>query len=588
MSLTMAERPISAKELDFSPRQNAFPSPRDWRDQVIYQLLIDRFDDGGDHPPYHPGEAKRGRDPKDSCSFQGGKIKGITRRLDYIRGLGASAVWISPPFKNRQEDAGACHGYAIQDFLQVDPRFGTIEDLQDLTREAHARGMYVILDIVINHSGDNWGYIDDKPMPFHETGKHDFGFWRTRDGQRVSMEDAATGKLGPDDGVWPIELQNPDVYKRRGYIRDFTAAAQEEKVEGDFFSLKDLDLRNPLTLDTLIRIYKYWIALADIDGFRIDTVGHTEPGPTSNFINAIHEYARSIGKDNFIIYAEIVEGDEQLKKYVGHNTPADAHEEYPAFDAVLDFPLHFVLEEVIKEFQAPSVLRDRSESFRNFYRDFGAAGRYFVTFVDNHDQITRRYRRFMNGCDDPRQAILAIGYLLTSMGIPCIYYGTEQGFDGGGDTDAYVREAMFGGKWGAFDTTGVHFFNPNHPIYQGIAKIAKVREAEPALRYGRTYFREISGNGEDFGHPIDSHCTMAYARVLDTTSIIVAMNLTAAERDDRIIVDANVNHPGALMVDLLEPAKTYTVQQSSGGKSFVHVPLAGRTMAILKRKSDQT
>ncbi|MBC8108926.1 MAG: hypothetical protein H7Z14_20240 [Anaerolineae bacterium] len=229
------------------------------------------------------------------------------------------------------------------------------------------------------------------------------------------------------------------------------------------------------------------------------------------------------------------------------------------------------------------MLRDRYEAFRNFYRDFSAAGQYFVTFVDNHDQITRQYRRFGNGVDDPRQAILAIGYLLTSMGIPCIYYGTEQGFDGGGNTDAYVREAMFGGKWGAFDTTGMHFFNPKHPIYQGIAEIARVREVEPALRYGRTYFREISGNGEDFGHPIDSHCTMAYARVLDTTSIVVAMNLTALERDDRVMVDGNLNEPGATMTDLLNPSNTYTIEQNSKGQCFVRVPLAGRAMAILKK-----
>src|SRR5258708_1599393 len=91
IDLFMAERLISAKELDLTPRQDVFPSPRDWRDQVIYQLLVDRFDDAGDHPPYHPKEAKRGRDPSESCKFQGGKIKGITRRLDYIRGLAATA-----------------------------------------------------------------------------------------------------------------------------------------------------------------------------------------------------------------------------------------------------------------------------------------------------------------------------------------------------------------------------------------------------------------------------------------------------------------------------------------------------------------
>ncbi len=579
----MDDRPTSVAQIDFTPRQDVFPSPRDWRDHFIYQLLIDRFDDAKEHPSYDPKTGKRGRDPSVACQFQGGKIKGITRRLDYIKGLGCTAVWISPPFKNRQEDCNSCHGYAMQDFLQVDPRFGTIDDLRELIREAHKRGMYVILDIVINHTGNNWAYPEDKPMPFHETGRHEFGFWRKRDGGRVSAEQAATGALDADDGVWPIELQDPEIYKRRGYIRDFTSAGLDEKINGDFIDLKDIDLSNPKALDTMIRIYKYWIAVTDCDGYRVDTVGHTEPEATSNFCNAIREYCKSIGKDRFFIFAEIVEGDERLQKYVGHNTPADETQEYPVFDAVLDFPLYFVLEEVIKQFSPPNVLRERYEKFRNFYRDFGAAGQYFVTFVDNHDQMVRPYKRFMNGVDDPRQGELAIGYLLSNMGIPCIYYGTEQGFDGGGSSDAYVRECMFGGKWGAFDTTDAHFFNPNHPIYQAIAKIAAVRANEPALRYGREYFREISGDGENFGHPIDSNCTLAFARVLDVTSLIVAMNLTAMERSDCVLVDGNVNPPGATMVNLLKPSQTFTVERNNSGQCFVRLPLSSRSMVILKK-----
>jgi hypothetical protein len=155
--------------------------------------------------------------------------------------------------------------------------------------------------------------------------------------------------------------------------------------------------------------------------------------------------------------------------------------------------------------------------------------------------------------------VLAIGYLLTNMGIPCMYYGTEQGFDGGGramPTSARRCSAASGAR---STRPAVHFFNPNHSIYQGIETIAKVRAEEPALRYGREYFREISGNGEDFGHPIDGNCTLAFARVLDTTSVVVAMNLTAMRREDHILVDANLNHQAASMVNLLEPSQRYTV-----------------------------
>src|SRR5204863_3221450 len=137
---------------------------------------------------------------------------------------------------------------------------------------------------------------------------------------------------------------DPEMYKRRGFIRDFTNAGPEEKISGDFVTLKDLDLVRPDVMDTLIRCYKYWIAVTDIDGFRMDTIGHTEPHPTAIFCNAIREYARSIGKTNFFIYAEIVEGDEKLKNYIGRNTPIEGtSERYPVFSACLDFPLYFVL-----------------------------------------------------------------------------------------------------------------------------------------------------------------------------------------------------------------------------------------------------
>jgi glycosidase len=390
--------------------------------------------------------------------------------------------------------------------------------------------------------------------------------------------------LGMEDGVWPRELQDPACFHRRGQIRKMDAYTREEGTLGDFFQLKDLDLKNPRTLDTLVACYKYWIAECDVDGYRLDTVTHTEPEQTAIFCNAIREYARSIGKDNFLLYAEIVAGDERLQKYIGQNTPIPGESErFPVFGACLDFPLYFVLEEVIKGFQPPTKLRERYESFRHFYRDYSEAGQYFVTFVDNHDQIGRAYRRFMAGVNDYRQAILAIGYLLTNMGIPCIYYGTEQGFDGGGKDDIYVRENMFGGAWGAFDTTGYSFFNPNHPIYQGIAKIAAIRETERTLRYGREYFREISGDGENFGHPEHGICTLAYSRVLDTTEILIALNLDENDRNDCILCDAKLNPAGSNLRDLLGDA-TYEVKATKDGHAYVCVPLKGRTMAILKKE----
>lgn len=204
-----------------------------------------------------------------------------------------------------------------------------------------------------------------------------------------------------------------------------------------------------------------------------------------------------------------------------------------------------------------------------------------MTFVDDHDQMARPYRRFMHRNPFPRQTVLAMGYLLTSPGVPCVYYGTEQGFDGGGDGDRYVRECMFGGRWGAFDTTGRHFFNPRHAIYRGIAEIASVRAREAPLRYGRQYFREISGNGVDFGHPIDGNCPLAFSRILDTTEILVAMNLSDSPRNDYVTVDIHLSRAGKVMVNLLPPAKQVSVRRR-GLRNAVRIPLDGHEMVILK------
>lgn len=571
----MMKRIESIKELDFTPQKEVFPSPHDWRDVFIYFLLVDRFDNNQeDVPAYDPAVTPKGRDPEQGKMFQGGNLRGIIRRLDYIRDLGANAIWLSPVFKNRQEKDDTYHGYGIQDFLEVDRRLGTKEDLQELVREAHRKGMYVILDIIINHTGDNWAYPGDYPYYYWKDapGPFDFGFWRGVDPSPEFQE---------DDAVWPQELRDPDRYKRRGQIRNWSDP--EEAINGDFLSLKELNITRSTVLDTLIKVYKHWIDITDVDGFRVDTVKHMESTATAIFCNAVREYAKRIGKHNFFIFGEIVGDDRTIHNYIGRNSRIPGtSERFPSLDAALDFPLYFILEEVIKGFLNPSYLRERYEQFKTLYADHGEAGRYFVTFVDNHDQMSRPHRRFMHQDPFPEQMVLAIGYLLTSQGVPCIYYGSEQGFDGGGGHDSYVRECMFGGQWGAFDTTGHHFFNQEHPIYRSIAKIAAIREREPALRYGRQYFREISGNGTDFGYPLDGKCTLAYSRILDTAEVLIAMNLDENPRSDFVTVDASLSPAGQKLVNLLDTEKQVVVKQK-GPRYAVRIPLEGHEMVILKQ-----
>jgi len=563
-------------EVSFNPKGDVFRSPEDWRDVFMYFLLVDRFDDNSEGiPPYEPSTGPMERDSKEGGRFQGGNLRGIMRRLDYIKGLGANTIWLSPIFRNRREKDDSYHGYGIQNFLEVDQRFGTKEDLRELVKQAHQKGMFIVLDIIINHTGDNWAYPGGYPYYYWKgaPGPFEFGNWREAD--------PAPG-LQCDDAVLPEELQHEYCYKRRGEIRDWQD--REEAINGDFLSLKELDIKKPEVLDTLIKAYKYWIAYADVDGFRVDTVKHMENTATALFCNAIREYARSIGKSRFFIFGEIVDDDRTIQSYIGRNTRIPGTSERPSsLDAALDFPLYFVLEETIKGLGSPDNLRWRYDAFRDLYADHGEAGRYFVTFVDNHDQMSRKYRRFMHGNPYGNQAVLALGYLLTSQGVPCIYYGTEQGFDGGGDNDMYVRECMFGGKWGGFDTTGHHFFDPLNPIYKAISAIAAIRKGEPALRYGRQYFREISGNGIAFGYPLDGKSTLAYSRILDTTEVLVAINLDINVRSDHIVVDRNLNPEGSVMVDLMDPARSFPIERR-GPFHAVRVPLEGHSMAILKVK----
>lgn len=567
----------SVSDIDFHPRTSLYPSPIDWRDQVMYFLLVDRFDNNDPNTPaYEPSNSGQHNTPDAGHQFQGGNLKGIIRRLDYLQQLGCTTLWLSPILKNRQDMNDTYHGYGIQDFLEVDPRFGTLADLQALTQAAHERDMYVILDVVLNHTGDVWCYPECYPYYYYQDQVYPFGKWREAN--------PASG-LQDDDAVWPLELQSPDVFKRRGEIRDWNNA--NESRNGDFLSLKELDLPQADVLDTLIKVYKYWVTSADLDGFRIDTVKHMEHSATAIFCNAIREYAQRIGKHNFFIFGEIVADDFTIQKYIGRNSRIEnTNERFPALDAALDFPLYFILEEVIKGFASPEFLRNRYEEFRNLYADHGEAGQYFVTFVDNHDQMARKYRRIMHNNPIKQQAVLAIGYLLTSQGIPCIYYGTEQGFDGGGADDSYVRECMFGGTWGAFNSSGHHFFNSQHEIYQGIASIATLRKQQAALRYGRQYFRETSSDGLNFGHPLDGHCTLAYSRILDTEEILIAMNLDSQPRSDYVTVDyklsASEHNMRNLMVNTTSDMATQYQIDNRNGRACVRISLPAYGMVMLK------
>src|SRR4051812_6465676 len=168
-------RPTSICGVKLPRRTQGFASPLDWRDEIIYFLLPDRFSDGRESARplldrSDPGAARKGGFRFDRWArsggdrYQGGTIRGITSKLDYLRDLGVTTLWVGPVFKQRIHN-NDFHGYAIQDFLDVDPRLGTRQDLVDLVAAAHGKHIRVLLDVVFNHTGDNWIYANGQDQP---------------------------------------------------------------------------------------------------------------------------------------------------------------------------------------------------------------------------------------------------------------------------------------------------------------------------------------------------------------------------------------------------------------------------------------
>jgi glycosidase len=412
--------PNSLEQVRFEAYGKATPSPVDWRDQVFYFLLPDRFSHGQESADNlfdlkNPGKFKTVDKKKwmeGGKKFQGGTLKGIKSKLTYLRDLGITALWLGPIWKQRKDLEPT--RIWNPEFPEVDPAF---KGAWNLINEAHAQGTYVILDIIYNHSGNNWYYdIDGNPgemTDYRYQPPYDFYGWRSASGVPTPSI------LGAEDGVWPQEFQDVDWYTRAGKIGKWDPEPWEDPMHpdnefrrGDFYDLKDFDLDHRSgALSAIIDVYKYWIGLSDADGFRIDTVKHASFEVCKNFCGAIHEYAESIGKENFFLVGEVTGGSQMARNYLdifGRNV-----------DAVLDIGRR----KNLSAWSRVRLLCPRSWDTTSGYRR--RAG--IISPSDDQPQAEKSAHGGSSMTDTPRPPCRPHN---AHHAKSCLYYGTEQVFDG--------------------------------------------------------------------------------------------------------------------------------------------------------------
>src|SRR5512132_2929186 len=485
--------------------------------ESFYFVMADRFENGradNDLGGLPADRLQSGFDPTAKGFYHGGDLAGIRQRLAYIRGLGTTAIWLTPSFKNKAvqlEDGPSAgyHGYWITDFTQIDPHLGTNAELAALIGEAHAMGMKVFFDIITNHTADvidyeeahRPGYVSKDQEPYRTAAgvpfdDRDYAGTDTFPPLSRTESFPYTPFNPPDAPVKvPAWLNDVTLYHNRGN----TTFVGENSLYGDFFGLDDLFTEHPRVVQGMVDIYEAWIRDFGIDGFRIDTMKHVNDEFWQRFGPEVLAYARQHGKRQFFMFGEVFD---TTKAFTSH---------FPTHDrvqAVLDFPF----QQAAQNFAANSHPTDELRDFfggDDWYTDADSNVYQLPTFLGNHDMgRIGRFIKVANSDATDAEVLardrLAHALMYFSRGNPVIYYGDEQGFTGdGGDQDA--RQDMFPSQVDSYNdddligtdaTTAQSNFDTSHPLYRSIGELAAVTRQHPALRDGAQQHRwSSSGPG---------------------------------------------------------------------------------------------
>lgn len=525
----------------------------------IYFVMPDRFvngDSANDTGGIAGGPLDHGYLPEDKGYYQGGDLVGLTQRLDYLSGLGMTAIWITPPFTNRPvqglgevgNSSAGYHGYWQIDWSRIDPHLGTEADMQRLISEAKSRGIDVYFDVVINHTGDvityeeeTFAYRSKNVSPYLDADGVPFDDRDYAGGSEFPDLDAAISFpytptfRTPEDATAksPDWLNDPVYYHNRG---DSTFV-DENSYYGDFFGLDDLFTEHPVVVANLIDLYSDIIGRYDIAGFRIDTVKHVNDEFWARWAPAVLEAVANRGTDEFFMFGEVFTADPIFTSHYTTNL---------GIPSVLDFVVNEGLEQYVARDLPASSLAQAFDS-DDWFTDADSNASMLVKFFGNHD-IGRMGRLITAGSPGARpevleeKVLLGFDLLFLTRGIPVVYYGDEQGFAGvGGDKSA--RQTMFPATASEFvdqdtigsdATVGDDNFDPAHPFYVRVAELNRLRSEHPALVTGAQIVGEPDGGVFSFSR-IDRDERVEYLIVANNGPIAVPATVQALSADTTFV-----------------------------------------------------
>jgi len=438
------------------------------KEDVIYLIMPDRFSNG-DTTNDSAADMLEKADPANPNGRHGGDIKGIVQELDYLSDLGVTAIWLNPVLENNMA-AYSYHGYAITDFYRVDPRFGSNEDYKSLVDACHSKGIKVIMDMVFNHCGANHLWIKDLPA---EDWVHQFPEF-TRSNFRAET------------------VMDP-------YASDF----DRERMQTGWFDtpMPDLDQSHEVLASYLIQNSIWWIEFAGLDGIRMDTYPYSYKDFMAGWMQRVmEEYP------DFDVVGETWLQKETHTAYWQNGSPVSG--DYTSrLRSVTDFPMHYALKDALVENEGWT-----SGLARIYYvlsQDFIYSDPFMnVIFADNHD-LTRFYTSVG---EDFAKYRMAMAVLLTTRGIPMLYYGTEYLMTGEEPKGhGYIRENFPGGEWGS-SVVSRQSSVVSEEGHEYLRKLLNWRKGSEVIHYGKL---------KQF---VPQDGIYVYFRYLDMDAVMVVIN----------------------------------------------------------------